>query len=259
MVVPFTQNHITYQAQERIRKLVAPLTKLANVHYFCYRVQYSDNTFFSLITHLDYFESWFTHQFPLCGYCCKNGWHQWDPHLPKVDISKELGIGHGICHINHHEDKTEIFSFATKPENDRIYDFYLNEQNLLKKFTSHFTRAAQDIILEADTHRIAPLQETMGRNKVHHPDLDHSCDRTIDKFYYDINQPFSMLSERESQCFHFLIQGYSIQEISKMLSLAPTTIDVYIARLKSKLKCSTKKELVQLAIQSGLIEYYFQD
>ncbi len=257
MILPINQNHITYQAQEKVRELVAPLAKLADVHYFCYRVQYRDNTFFSLLTHIDYFETWFTNPHRLCGFCCKQGWHHWDPTLPKYEISRKFDIDNGVCHLQHYKDRTEIFSFANNAENSKATDFYLNEQQTLKTFMHYFGRMAHEMIRKAANQRVDLKYVTTGQQAHHF--VQKTEDMIIDKFYHDINQPFSTLTKGEMDCYKSLIKGYSIREISGMLNIASSTIDEHIANVKQKLGTSSKKELVKLACSSGLIEYHFQD
>ncbi len=257
MILPINENHITYQSQEKVRELVAPLVKLADVHYFCYRVQYRDNTFFTLLTHIDYFETWFTNPHRLCGFCCKQGWHHWDPTLPKYEVSRKFDIDNGICHIQHHKDRSEIFSFATHAENKQITDFYLNEQKTLKTFMHYFGRMAQEFIRKAANQRVDLKYVTNQSQEPHH--FEEKDDQIIGKFYHDINQPFSALTKREIDCYKSLIQGYSIREMSDVLNIAPSTIDEHIAKIKLKLGVSSKKDLVKLACKTGLIEYHFQD
>ncbi|HRE31988.1 MAG TPA: LuxR C-terminal-related transcriptional regulator, partial [Candidatus Berkiella sp.] len=68
--------------------------------------------------------------------------------------------------------------------------------------------------------------------------------------------PFNLLSERESESYRLLIQGYSNTEISHKLGLSTKTVDVYINRIKAKLNCENRKALIHKAHDSGIIEYY---
>jgi DNA-binding CsgD family transcriptional regulator len=52
------------------------------------------------------------------------------------------------------------------------------------------------------------------------------------------------------------VKGYTSAAISEELILAPTTVDVYIARMKQKLGCSSKRELIIKAQELGLVEYF---
>jgi len=52
------------------------------------------------------------------------------------------------------------------------------------------------------------------------------------------------LSEREKACLHHLSQGLTIKEIAKQLELSPRTVETYMARVKEKLNCKNKTDLI---------------
>jgi DNA-binding NarL/FixJ family response regulator len=61
------------------------------------------------------------------------------------------------------------------------------------------------------------------------------------------------LSEREKQVLRFLARGYTNQQIADALFLSVKTIETYRARLMEKLQLRTRAELVQFAIEKGLL------
>ncbi|MBN9287903.1 MAG: hypothetical protein BGO43_00145 [Gammaproteobacteria bacterium 39-13] len=263
MLLP--KEHISYQAQNKIREMLSPLEKLGSIHYFSYGVNYPDGSCFTLHTNSDFYESWFEYQFPLCGFELPKGWHSWSTHLPnkQIEVANELDLGCGVDFVNHKQEKTEIFSFASKPENFRVYDFYLNNKHLLKKFAHYFIENAADLIHIADHQRVIPLP-SMIRGNMHHRDPllsqeTHTASNDIFRhnLLNNLNYPFNLLSERESECFNLMIKNYSIADIGEELKIAVPTVAVYIARIKQKLKCKNKKELIEKAHEAGLVEYYF--
>ncbi|HRE31989.1 MAG TPA: hypothetical protein PLD88_08450, partial [Candidatus Berkiella sp.] len=86
------------------------------------------------------------------------GWYLWDNILPQgqLDVARDFNIGNGIIYVKHHQDKTQIFSFATRPEYKHVIDFYMNNLNFLKRFSQYFVQNADDIIQIADKQRIVP-------------------------------------------------------------------------------------------------------
>ncbi len=64
---------------------------------------------------------------------------------------------------------------------------------------------------------------------------------------------FEDLSEREKQVLSYLARGYTNQQIADNLFLSVKTIETYRARLMEKLNLRTRAELVQLAIEKGLL------
>jgi two-component system invasion response regulator UvrY len=66
--------------------------------------------------------------------------------------------------------------------------------------------------------------------------------------------PHQRLSAREFEVFLLLAGGTPLIEISRSLSLTPTTVSTYRTRILQKLKLSTNADLTRYAIRHQLIE-----
>jgi two-component system invasion response regulator UvrY len=66
--------------------------------------------------------------------------------------------------------------------------------------------------------------------------------------------PHQKLSSREFEVFRMLAGGTPLIEISKSLSLTPTTISTYRSRILQKLNLANNADLTRYAIRHGLID-----
>lgn len=65
--------------------------------------------------------------------------------------------------------------------------------------------------------------------------------------------PLDVLSTREREVLHLVVEGYTSAAIAAMLSLAPSTVETYRSRIMSKLKIRDVPGLVKFALRHGLI------
>lgn len=63
-----------------------------------------------------------------------------------------------------------------------------------------------------------------------------------------------LLSKREIECIYYLVRGMTARQIGEELDLSHRTVEFYLERVKAKLKCSTKSELIARAIDEKLID-----
>jgi DNA-binding CsgD family transcriptional regulator len=61
------------------------------------------------------------------------------------------------------------------------------------------------------------------------------------------DNPFHKLSDREMQTVKYLLHGYSLPEIKKILNIHSSTIGTYKTRIFEKLKIKSLGELSELA------------
>jgi DNA-binding NarL/FixJ family response regulator len=61
------------------------------------------------------------------------------------------------------------------------------------------------------------------------------------------------LSDREFHVMKLLAEGKTISDIAEMLSLSPTTISTYRARIMEKMKMKANAELARYALENRLI------
>lgn len=65
--------------------------------------------------------------------------------------------------------------------------------------------------------------------------------------------PYRQLTDREREILKLLAEGYTTQEIAKMLVLSPKTVDRHKTNLMAKLDIHNRADLVKYAIRKGLI------
>ncbi len=251
-------NHITFQAQDEMREILEPLSKTCGINYFSYGINFPNKQFFSLTTHADYYEEALAQEFPLCGFHLVDGWHMWNSVLPKdqTKISQAKNLGNGIILVKHHQEMTEIVEFATDVDNKDIYDFYMNKSHLLRGFVNYFQEKTQSLIAKAKEQTLTPLPSMTSANKnINVNSLNNDALLALNKIIFASENPNEVLSKRELECFLYLIKGYSIAEMSKENALAIPTIANYIFRVKQKLQCFNRKDMIERAHQLGLISY----
>jgi two-component system, NarL family, invasion response regulator UvrY len=66
-----------------------------------------------------------------------------------------------------------------------------------------------------------------------------------------IESPFAKLSHRESEVVTLILQGKTIQEMAKMMTLSDKTVNTYRYRLYEKLQIKNDVELTRLAVKFG--------
>ncbi|HWV62863.1 MAG TPA: response regulator transcription factor [Oxalicibacterium sp.] len=69
----------------------------------------------------------------------------------------------------------------------------------------------------------------------------------------DADLPHTQLTPREFQIFNMLVEGHSVNDIARILSLSNKTISTHKAAILHKMEASTTANLVYYAMKHGLI------
>lgn len=257
----YINNHLSPESEMQVKRLTSPLAEVGHIHYFCYG-QYSTTSDDCLLlaNTNSLLQVWAERQYPLLGFTLPSGWHLWESHLPKdrLEAGNEINIGKGVYFVQRNPDSIEVFSFGTRPDNKKAYEFYLNNQNLLKRFSNFFKKETQAITSNFKNQEMsydAPLTAGVITEKTDALSLHDSMKiHFLEKMSY----PFNMLSAKEAPCYKLFLQGYTNCEISKVLEISPSTVDSYFSRIKKKLRCSNRIELFQKAMDAGLVDYHLE-
>ncbi len=65
--------------------------------------------------------------------------------------------------------------------------------------------------------------------------------------------PFETLTSREREVLQLVVEGFSTNDISSLLSISSRTVETHRANLMRKLKLNSQIELVRFAIKRGLL------
>ena len=99
---------------------------------------------------------------------------------------------------------------------------------------------------------IPAIERVMQGRKFISPYVAEQLAANLDKDEGDIPVHES-LSTREFDVFKLLVEGKSISDISKQLSLGMSTVSTHRARILGKMDMKTNAELVKYALQNNLI------
>lgn len=161
----------------------------------------------------------------------KQGCEKVKTQYSQYDFQKSLLI------IHKGQEYDETFFFITKDEKFK-YFYYQNKEKLYflcRHFQNYLHKNKPSGNLEISIphvkHHLSPLTP-----------LIHQQEKLL------VQTPFEdvLLSKREAKCLQLIYNGYSNIDIANCFQLKVKTIENYVANLKDKTFCESRKELVQL-------------
>lgn len=61
------------------------------------------------------------------------------------------------------------------------------------------------------------------------------------------------ISKREYQCLFLALQGKTAKETAKILNISPRTVEIHIQKVKDKLQCKNKLQLIEFAVSNNIL------
>jgi DNA-binding CsgD family transcriptional regulator len=134
-----------------------------------------------------------------------------------------------------------IYGFALPSAQKENEILLLNHSNLLNQFIRYFEDEMRCVLSRMDSCPVDLTPEAGLYKEIPLPKI--KLDKTkLAQFLCQIDN--LQLTSRDFDCIKHLIKGKTAAEISKLLHLSARTIEHRIERLKEKLHCETKSELV---------------
>lgn len=71
------------------------------------------------------------------------------------------------------------------------------------------------------------------------------------RYYLDAKYPGIYFTKRELQCMQCFIVGFTNMRTAEVLNLSARTIESYLTKMKEKLACKTKRQLIEKVYSSS--------
>ena len=145
------------------------------------------------------------------------------------------------------DDGCEFYFIGTISDKPQVTNLLLNHLSFLHRFTFYFKEQAAHLIDKANKNRIT-VPEKFNKVFAEEQGLPYKNNAlnlqkilSFKKVYLNNG---ACLSSRELACASLLTQGKSARLIAETLFLSPRTIETHLNRLKEKLHCRSKAELI---------------
>lgn len=103
----------------------------------------------------------------------------------------------------------------------------------------------------ADTELLSAIRTVAQGRTYTNVELVGGVERAMTDDYF---KSLDELSQREREVLEFVAQGHTNQAIADRLSLSVKTVESYRARLMTKLGLQSRADLMQFALESGLLK-----
>lgn len=245
------QKELAWGYVREIKAICQPLFDKLKINYFDYSRFYPDNTAFGLFTDPEYVSFFRNHETYKSGpkQVLLPGKHLWQSYIDSDflgEASNYFEHDHGLTIISEYPDYVEICNFATTPENKRILDLYLNGDDFIYRFIGYFKNQADRIIRHCAQQPVIimpePAPDLTDQFKVQDIITELSLD---DHFLVEQFGSMQPLTKREAQCLSGLLKGKTNKAIAMDLELSPRTVDTHMDKIKNKLVCHSKSDIVR--------------
>ena len=167
---------------------------------------------------------------------------------PILNLGKEkFNIHHRLILIKQIPNGIEGYCFATNSPNVMQIRMLLNEIPLLWLFIDHFKKKQRFLFSSLEDNQI-DLSDLMGDtffvNSLGIMPRSPSRDKLLQKLGISDQTEFN---PREKRLLKLMLQGYSAGKIAPQIFLSKRTVEHQIERVKEKLGCDSKAELIQKA------------
>ena len=180
--------------------------------------------------------------------------------LPGLKLLQSLGISHGLNVVTRRKDDESIekFIFATSPHNTEIYNFYINNFDILNRFICYFKIKASKIIENPLAKKLAysPFYESeMQRIDSKKTSQENSTTSSLMNFLNETKlQSYPVittageeifLSERQTECLYHLTNGKTAKEIAKCLGISYRTVQTHLNIVNEKVGAYSKSSAIK--------------
>lgn len=78
---------------------------------------------------------------------------------------------------------------------------------------------------------------------------------------YTLGEPHASVyfTQREAECIMQLMQGKTMNQVGDSLKLSPRTVEYYLTKIKRKLNCRKKRDVIDLVSQTDFIKIFEND
>jgi two-component system, NarL family, invasion response regulator UvrY len=163
---------------------------------------------------------------------------EWDVVITDISMPGRSGL-EVLQQIRQHYPKLPILVLSVHPEDQYAIRVmragasgYLNKESASEELVKAVHR-----VLLGKKYITPELAEKLAET------LDQDADR----------QPHESLSDREFEVMRQLAAGASVSEIADRLSLSPTTVSTYRARILSKMNVKTNADLTRYVMENNLL------
>lgn len=261
------QKKYPFTIGDEIQTICKPLFQITELTHFEYIKSFADGSFITLTNNLpwlecylkeDYFNVSFTRHAPNTyeqGYILTSSLMETPGSTCVIDAALALNIYDSIALIEPGPSSCEFYLFGSSNKNSNMLNFYLNNLDLLKKFTYYFHDMAEKMIAK---HTMDKFKSPLILQGIPHPQHGLPQPEATDANLFHPRYPLfnnraEFLTKREIECIYWLSQGKSSEEIGIILNLSKRTIETHILHAKKKLNCYKTTQLIYLAQKQALI------
>ncbi len=236
-------DHLFLKSHIEIDNIISPLKKF-HINYFTYLRSYNDGARICLTNRADDFEAYLSEKHYLKGNCeAKPKLYNeqavlWFllPNQQHYQFSREnFNIDHGITLTFPNKEYCEFFAFASDKQHPLVIHFYLNNLEILKKFSTYFKAQAAHLLKMGETNKIFYPFHNLAAPAASKKELNEVAPNTI---------KLPIFTPRQMDCAVYLLQGFKNHEIAQKLGRSVRTVETHIEYLKRKLNCRNKSELI---------------
>lgn len=249
------KNHRFLSVGGHIKQICKPLQYL-QTHLFTYMKNFHDGTQINISSDPQWVDDYYSLRLHESSYFegrpeqYASGFKWWHggSDLPVFTHGRDYYNSHyGITLCQQVEDGCEFFFFSSGKENASMLDGYINNLDLLERFAVYFKEQAQSILRKCGKQRIV----RQGNDK-HIISEAEGVRRdmllaSVGVDFKDVSlllQRFTPLTPRENECLDYLLKESTTSNIAAAMNISIRTAETHIERIKNKLHCRTKNELI---------------
>lgn len=244
----------TTRFDKKLKKITSPLNDFFNIFNYVYFKIEEDGRFVTLSNYPEQLEYYYEEKFYLNNpylvhpSLLKSGavltlTTQDDKYHETVVKSLERFNTHNtFLMLEKRNNQVEGHLFATRP-GECDASFYLEKLPLLKKFNHYFAKEAAPILGKMRAEGFN-LNHAKGKNFLERKKgLPLANKNDQEKAFLKAIFP---LSPQEQLCFELFCQGHSAQSTAAVLNLSLRTVEHYFEKIKNKLGCRSKWDLLKI-------------
>lgn len=241
-----------------LRKLIDALIQNTPISDAAYARYNNDGAYVCLNANPDYFfkyvEQYPEYLIPKNVTGNKEGFFFSGSTLPSeiCELSNSFKLHNIFKFVKNHKDYTEIFAFSFPDTEFKFVDYYFNNLQEIKDIIEIFSKEIEPFLDKSDL--IIQLPDSVIHKKISTNLVPCEYELTNINFDAKGNQIRKILSKQELTCFKLLLCGKTHGQMSTIMAISSSSVATYVERVKNKLNCNSRAELIEYAINNDIVK-----